>query len=203
MRKQVKHLYEFGPFRIDAGEQTLLRGEETIPLTPKVFETLLALGENCGHVLSKEELMEKVWPASFVEENNLAQNISILRKMLGDGANGVKFIETVPKRGYRFIADVKETLDEDVDLLVHERTKTSVIVEEEFSDAPEEMSAPVLKSLPASSEIIEAQAEPAAHALAQLNAQESFAHVATVRPVTDRRRRLTDKPRSRHRRSVA
>ena len=81
-----------------------------VSLTPKAFDTLLALVQNNGHVLTTEELMAQVWPDSFVEGNNLAQNISTLRKVLGAG--GAKFIETVPKRGYRFVAEVKEIRDE-------------------------------------------------------------------------------------------
>ncbi len=108
MEKKPKQLYEFGPFRLDAAERLLLRAGETVPLTPKAFDVLLALLEQPGHLLEKEVLLKAVWPDSFVEENNLADNISRLRKALCDGENGQKFIETVPKRGYRFVADVKE-----------------------------------------------------------------------------------------------
>ena len=134
MNRQKRHLYEFGQFRIDVGERQLLRGEEQIALTPKAFDTLLVLVENSGHALDKKELMEKVWPDSFVEENNLAQNISTLRKALGESEAGLKYIETVPKRGYRFVADVKETWDEDVDLVLHERTSASLVIEEEIDE---------------------------------------------------------------------
>src|SRR6185503_4426235 len=111
MRKaQAKRFYVFGIFRIDVTERVLLSDKASVPLTPKAFDLLLFLVENSGHVLDKEELMKQVWPDSFVEENNLAQNISTLRKVLG--ADGVKLIETVPKRGYRFVADVTEVGDE-------------------------------------------------------------------------------------------
>ena len=86
--KPAKRLYGFGPFIVDAGEGLLLRDGQAISLTPKAFETLIALVENSGHVLGKDELMLRVWPDSFVEENNLSQNISILRKTLGEGADG-------------------------------------------------------------------------------------------------------------------
>jgi DNA-binding winged helix-turn-helix (wHTH) protein len=126
-------LYEFGAFRVDPSERLLLCGEDVISLTPKVFETLLVLIENCGHVLGKEELMQQVWPDSYVEENNLAQNISILRKILAEHADGMKYIETVPKRGYRFIAQVTE-VGERTDVIVRERTRARIVIEEETED---------------------------------------------------------------------
>ena len=131
MPGKISHSYEFGSFRIDPAERLLFSGEKAIPLTPKVFDTLLILVRNCGHVLGKEELMKQVWPDSFVEENNLAQNISILRKMLGEHAEGLKYIETVPKRGYRFIAPVREVGGERTDVIVHERARARIVIEEE------------------------------------------------------------------------
>ena len=106
-----KHLYEFGPFRLDPGERLLLREGQHVPLTPKAFETLLILVENCGHVINKDELLKKVWPDTFVEEVNLAKNVSYLRKILG-GEQTTQYIETIPKRGYRFVASVKDVCDE-------------------------------------------------------------------------------------------
>jgi DNA-binding response OmpR family regulator len=97
MSLQTKHIYEFGSFRLDAAEHLLLRDGESVPLTPKAFDLLLALVERYGHLLEKEELLKKVWPDTFVEEANLASNISQLRKAMGDGENGQRF-ETVPKR---------------------------------------------------------------------------------------------------------
>jgi TolB-like protein/DNA-binding winged helix-turn-helix (wHTH) protein/Tfp pilus assembly protein PilF len=108
MYKDSRDLYEFGGFRLDATERLLLREGVVVPLTPKAFDVLLALVEQPGRLLEKEVLLRRVWPDSFVEENNLADNISRLRKVLRDGENGHKFIETVPKRGYRFVAAVKE-----------------------------------------------------------------------------------------------
>ena len=97
--------YRFGEFRIDCDERSLdLRGD-SVPLTPKAFDTLALLVGNAGKVLSKERIMNEVWQDSFVEENNLAQNISILRKVLGEDRQ-IKYIETVPKFGYRFVAEV-------------------------------------------------------------------------------------------------
>src|SRR5436190_7337574 len=108
MYGQGKHLYEFGPFRIDSVERLLFRGQEVIPLTPKAVDTLLALVSNCGRVLEKDELIKLIWPDSFVEEGGLARNISVLRRVFEDGAGEVQYIETIPKRGYRFVAPVRE-----------------------------------------------------------------------------------------------
>jgi len=107
MPKSEKHLYEFGPYRIDTVERLLQRGDETIPLTPKAADTLLALVSNSGRILEKDELIKIVWPDTFVEEGALARNISALRKALGDDAESSEYVETIPKRGYRFIATVR------------------------------------------------------------------------------------------------
>jgi pimeloyl-ACP methyl ester carboxylesterase/DNA-binding winged helix-turn-helix (wHTH) protein len=107
MNGQTKQVYIFGRFRIDVGKRLLFAEDELITLTPKAFDTLLVLVEHRGNVLSKEELMRMVWVDQFVEENNLAQNIHSIRKSLGEGSEGVKYIETIPKRGYRFVADVE------------------------------------------------------------------------------------------------
>jgi len=110
----------------------LFDGKDTIALAPKVFDTLLLLVENGGHALGKEEMMEKIWADSFVEENNLAQNISILRKALGASASGAKFIETVSKRGYRFVAPVQIIEDIEPDAITIERTRARFTIEEEI-----------------------------------------------------------------------
>jgi DNA-binding winged helix-turn-helix (wHTH) protein/TolB-like protein/Tfp pilus assembly protein PilF len=102
------YTYEFGPFRIDVAEGVLRRGTEIVPLNPKAFDTLLALVRDCGRVVPKEELLKAVWPDSYVEEGSLTQNISVLRKALEGTDGGRKYIETVPRRGYRFVADVHE-----------------------------------------------------------------------------------------------
>lgn len=108
MRTSDKRAYEFGSFRLDAGEYVLLREGQAIPLSPKVFETLLVLVENSGHIVEKDELYKRVWQDAFVEETNLTKNISILRKVLSDGDEERSFIETVPKRGYRFVVPVRK-----------------------------------------------------------------------------------------------
>jgi len=103
-----RQFYEFGPFRLDPARRLLSRQGEVIPLTSKVLDTLLVLVENRGRVVDKEELMKAVWPDTFVEEGNLTQNISMLRKVLGESPTQHAYIETLPKRGYRFVASVTE-----------------------------------------------------------------------------------------------
>jgi DNA-binding winged helix-turn-helix (wHTH) protein/TolB-like protein/predicted Zn-dependent protease len=112
MDEGLIHFYEFGSFRLDVAERTLRRGVETVPLNPKVFDTLLALVRAGGRVVLKEELLKAVWPDSYVEEGSLTHNISVLRKALEGTGEGRKYIETVPRRGYRFIAEVRGRSDE-------------------------------------------------------------------------------------------
>jgi Tol biopolymer transport system component/DNA-binding winged helix-turn-helix (wHTH) protein len=102
----VRRLYAFGPFLLDPAERVLLREGRPVPLTPKVFDVLLVLVENGGHLLGKKDLMEAVWPDSFVEEGNLTFTISSLRKALGEDRREPQYIETVPRSGYRFVAGV-------------------------------------------------------------------------------------------------
>lgn len=104
---ESKRLYEFGPFLLDPAERVLRREGRPVPLTPKVFDILLVLVENEGRLLGKKDLMEAVWPDSFVEEGNLTFNISSLRKALGEDRKEHPYIETVPRRGYRFVASVR------------------------------------------------------------------------------------------------
>ena len=95
---------QFGPFSIDVGERVLRRDGRLVPLTPKAFDVLAALVEQPGRVISKEELLQKVWADTFVEESNLAYNVFALRKALGDTAENGQYIETVPKRGTGLLA---------------------------------------------------------------------------------------------------
>ncbi|MCP5119211.1 MAG: hypothetical protein GY953_51070 [bacterium] len=99
-------MYEFGPFRYDAGQRLLFREGEVVPLVPKAVETLHVLLERRGRVVEKAELMRLVWPDAVVEEVGLARNISLVRKALGDEAG--HYIETIPKRGYRFAAEASQ-----------------------------------------------------------------------------------------------
>ena len=134
MSRPAKRCYLFDRFRVDAAERILFKEDREVPLTPKVFDTLLVLLENSHHVLTKKELMQQVWPDSYVEENNLAQNISILRKALGEGKEGEHYIQTVPRRGYRFVADVSTTGGEEETLIIHERTRARIVVERTDED---------------------------------------------------------------------
>jgi Tol biopolymer transport system component/DNA-binding winged helix-turn-helix (wHTH) protein len=127
MGLQPNHFYEFGPFRLHVAERLLLRDGEIVALTPKAFDLLLALVEHHGQLLEKGELMKAVWPDTFVEEGNLSWHVSHLRKALGDGENGRHYIDTVPKRGYRFVAGVVERRDEGTEQRMPEQTEANVV----------------------------------------------------------------------------
>ena len=129
MPKEGKQLYEFGPFRLDPQERQLKRDGEAVALSPKDFEMLVVLIERRGHLVEKSELMETLWPDSYVEEANLSQHIWALRKALGEGAQ--KYIETVPKRGYRFTAGVRAVGGESDEIVVEKHSITRIIAEEE------------------------------------------------------------------------
>ncbi len=137
MGKRADYFYEFGSFRLDPAERLLLRAGKVVPLTPKVFDTLLALVENSGHLMEKDALMERVWPDSFVEEGSLTRNVSQLRKLLGEGAEEQAYIETLPKRGYRFVAEVTEVKNDEAELMVRRRTRMHIISTEEEDDSVE------------------------------------------------------------------
>lgn len=104
----MKYLCEFGPFHLDFERRLLWRGKDLIPLPPKALDTLLVLVQHKSEVVSKDELMKEVWPDAFVEEANLAQNIHILRRVLGETVDEHRYIVTVPGRGYRFVAEVRQ-----------------------------------------------------------------------------------------------
>src|ERR1700680_502521 len=108
MPRVVSNLYQFDEFRLDAQKRVLLRRQEPVALTPKSFETLLVLVQNGGRLLTKNELMQAVWPDRFVDESNLTQTIFVLRKALGESRSGQRFIMTTPGRGYHFAADVEQ-----------------------------------------------------------------------------------------------
>src|SRR5258708_24373357 len=108
MNKAVRQMYKFGPFVLDPGERLVRHGAARMELPPRAFDTLVVLVENNGRLLEKDELMRTVWGDTVVEENNLSQVVYLLRKALRDGEDGARYIETVPKRGYRFVAEVRE-----------------------------------------------------------------------------------------------
>ncbi|HEX8566481.1 MAG TPA: winged helix-turn-helix domain-containing protein [Pyrinomonadaceae bacterium] len=147
MVNQLKQLYEFASFRLDPDERLLLRDEKPVALTPKMFDLLLLLVENKGRLLEKEDLMRALWQDSFVEESNLSFNISTLRKALGEDPKQRQYIETVPKRGYRFIADVRiveqeivraaaiQTLHEDDEAPFLNETEKNEVQKSDFSSS--------------------------------------------------------------------
>jgi len=166
-----RRFYLFDGFRVDASERLLFKESREVSLTPKVFDTLLVLLENSSHVLTKKELMEKVWPDSFVEENNLAQNISILRKALGEGKEGEQYIQTVPKRGYRFVGDVTTSGAEDESVIVRERTRARIVVERDDEDD---------RSPPFGARIIDVPSAEAIHQLEQRPPETMYARSGDV-----------------------
>src|ERR1700730_14804848 len=105
MNEVDPQIYRFGPFHIDHQQRLLFRGSMAVPLTQKAFDTLAILVTRQGKIVDKSELIKLVWPDTFVEENNLTQNISALRKLLGEG----EYIETIPRRGYRFVMTVEDS----------------------------------------------------------------------------------------------
>jgi TolB-like protein/DNA-binding winged helix-turn-helix (wHTH) protein len=142
---RAKHCYEFGPFRLDPNERVLFRQGTLVSLSPKVLEILMVLVRNGGHIVQKDQLMAEVWPDAFVEEANLNVGVSSLRKALGDTPEGHAYIETIPRRGYRFVAAISEIAEEPVEVIVQRRTRTRIVQEEEVcSDEPQAIPAPAL-----------------------------------------------------------
>jgi DNA-binding winged helix-turn-helix (wHTH) protein/tetratricopeptide (TPR) repeat protein len=129
MSNQGKELYEFGAFRLDSGKRVLLRDNQHVPLQLKAFDTLLVLVRNSEQVVLKDDLMKAVWPDTFVEESNLAQNIFVLRKALGAAAGDHRYILTVPGRGYRFTEKVR-VISEEESLIVESHSRSRVVIEE-------------------------------------------------------------------------
>jgi DNA-binding winged helix-turn-helix (wHTH) protein len=127
MSEKTKHFYAFGPFRLDSEKRVLVRDGVPVPLAPKVAETLLSLVESAGHLVDKDDLMKRVWPDAFVEEGNLNKNIFVLRKLLGVWDGGREYIETVLKRGYRFVAPVNEVTHAEVAARAHTSTGANLI----------------------------------------------------------------------------
>ena len=137
MNNQGKELYEFGPFRLDPAKRILLRDNQPVSLQLKAFETLLVLVRNSEQVVLKDDLMKAVWPDTFVEESNLAQNIFVLRKTLGETVGDHRYIVTIPGRGYRFAEKVR-AISEDETLIVASHSRSRVLIEE---SRPRRMSA--------------------------------------------------------------
>jgi eukaryotic-like serine/threonine-protein kinase len=134
MPNPVKHLLEFGPFRVDSEQRLLLRDKEAISLSPKAFDLLLVLIQHSGQVVLKDDLMKQLWPDTFVEESNLGQHVFQLRKALGDRSQDSTYIVTVPGRGYRFAQEVHkpaETQGEQQGIVVESHTRSTVLIEKE------------------------------------------------------------------------
>jgi DNA-binding winged helix-turn-helix (wHTH) protein/TolB-like protein/Flp pilus assembly protein TadD len=149
MSSKTPHFYEFGPFRLDPSAPLLLRDEHPVALTPKALETLVFLVEHGGRVVRREELIEAVWPDVEVEENNLSVNVSSLRKALGEANGGEKYIETVPRRGYRFTAPVRDVPVDSIEFIYARRTESRIFTTEEAETSVERESAAILpESLP-------------------------------------------------------
>jgi Tol biopolymer transport system component/DNA-binding winged helix-turn-helix (wHTH) protein len=157
MSREARRLYEFGPFCLDATERLLMRGGKVVSLPPKVFETLLVLVEHRGHILEKDELMKTLWPDTFVEESSLAQNVFLLRKALGEGQAEERYIETIPRRGYRFVAGVREVRNDGTEIIAGRRTETRIVIEEEEESGEHERQ--VVEKADAE-KIVQAQAAP-------------------------------------------
>ena len=129
-----RRYYNFDCFRIDPIERVLLRDDKPVSLSPKVFDTLLALVEHSGHIVSKDELVEIVWPDTFVEENNLTQYVAAARRALGDNRHEQKYIETVPKRGYRFAPSVSLITEESDSILIEEQESLRIVVKDKIEE---------------------------------------------------------------------
>jgi DNA-binding winged helix-turn-helix (wHTH) protein/Tol biopolymer transport system component len=128
-------VYSFDSFTLDVMERRLWKGNEPVALTPKAFDTLLVLLEHKGKIVAKDQLLDEVWKDTFVEESTLAQNISTLRKALGQLSDGTQFIETVPRRGYRFLAAVNESATDEEIIVVERRHKTEISAQQQrFTD---------------------------------------------------------------------
>src|SRR6266496_3215290 len=132
MPQRSRHFYEFGPFRLDAEKHRLLRDGEPVHLSPKAAEALTVLVQNAGKMMEREALMQAVWADTFVEDANLTVAISHLRKALGQNGETAEYIETIPRVGYRFIAEVREAFEEPKPLIIEKHTQSRTVIEEEF-----------------------------------------------------------------------
>jgi DNA-binding winged helix-turn-helix (wHTH) protein/tetratricopeptide (TPR) repeat protein len=141
MVTEPKVLYEFGPFRIDPEKQVLLREDQPVAITPKVFETLLILVRHSREVVSKEDLMKTLWPDAFVEEANLSQNIFMLRKALGDTPEDRRYIVTLSGRGYRFAEQVRTVTQDGKDVVIESRSRSQMVVEQTIDAQKETLQA--------------------------------------------------------------
>lgn len=129
MNGEVNNRFSFGEFELDADRRLLLKRGEAVPLNSKTFDLLLTLAENHGQVISKNDLLDKVWENQFVEENNLTVHVAALRKALGETKNENRFIVTVPGKGYSFVAKLNEPV---IEIVVESHRFERIVVEEEI-----------------------------------------------------------------------
>ena len=129
MANSAGHFFEFGPFRVDVANLLLFRDGQPLSLAPKAVETLIALVQRDGQLVKKADLIRIIWSDRIVDESNLSQNIYLLRKTLSDGSNGQNYIETVPRRGYRFIGEVRECNAAGTDLILAAPTEIQRVLE--------------------------------------------------------------------------
>src|SRR5215510_8854149 len=132
MPRPLTHFSEFGPFRLDKNKHRLLRDGEPVHLSPKALQALVVLVENAGKLMEREALIQAVWADTFVEDANLTVAISHLRRALGQDGETAEYIETIPRVGYRFVAEVREVNEQPTPLIVEKRTLSQTVIEEEF-----------------------------------------------------------------------
>src|SRR3984957_11769661 len=128
--QKTGQLYRFGPFRVDPQKELLIREDEAVPIAPKAFQVLLVLMRHSRQVVSKDDLMKRIWPDTFVEEANLSRNIFLLRRALGESPQDHQYIVTVPGRGYRFTEEVELITERELDIVAASHAKVQVRVEE-------------------------------------------------------------------------
>jgi len=157
MPNQVKHFYEFGSFRLDKEKRRLLKDGEPLHLSPKAIEALLVLVQNAGRLLERDDLMRAVWAESFVEDANLTVAISNLRKALNQNGDSAEYIETIPRVGYRFVAEVREIAEEQAPLVVEKYTISRTLIEEEFLNEEPENVATISAQRSARKNLVSAQ----------------------------------------------
>ena len=132
MSNQIKHLYEFGPFRLDPEKPRLMRNDEVVPVPPKALEALIVLAENSGKLLDRESLMQAVWSDTIVEDANLTVAISQIRRALSTDGEGVEYVETIPRVGYRFLPEVRRVHERVLPLKVERHRISRTVIEEEI-----------------------------------------------------------------------
>jgi Tol biopolymer transport system component/DNA-binding winged helix-turn-helix (wHTH) protein len=156
----INHFYRFGEFTLDTDQRVLLRQGKPLGLSPKIFETLMILVENNGRIVEREELMNRLWPDTFVEEANLSFSIQQLRKFLGDNARNPVYIETVARRGYRFIANVEEVLSDSAGMMTRSVSRRFETLDAESGDGSSGLKAEIAAEAPPPVPLLATQNDP-------------------------------------------